>query len=160
MFATVRKLWGNGGKGLVIVAFAVALTLLLNIAVLIWALRPDEEFAPMYGRGYEEPQRVSGDVYRAGDSVHVYDVEKCNSLDRPVIVSGRRFWKKEGGNSVFAGEGTGLWSPGECRLLEFDNQTPDTLTPGTWHLVGVERAFSMGREQVIGWETSQFEIVE
>ena len=133
------------------------------IVALVITLWPEGTYAPLYGPGYEKPQRVENEVVELGEAVHVLEVVKCNASQEPVITSSNVHWVRvNNGNqkTIFVRSGGGPLYPGCYAPRDFENSMPSSVTPGTWVIRGIETVTDNNRVQIIQWETEPFEVVE
>jgi hypothetical protein len=130
----------------------------VNVIILAAQL-VDEPFEPMQGDAYEGPQPAAN-FAKAGGTLHVGPVTKCNTSSTPVISIGTVTWRRLAPTSQFVAGGTFtvVKDPG-CVTQEYDNIVPD-LAPGTWELHGEEQIVGPNNEvQRLGWRTEPFEVV-
>lgn len=164
MIDAIKHAWGNGGRPLLYIFGVSCILVILNIAMLIaFVDHSDSPFAPVSGAGFEAPQRVKEDVVPIGGVVTTVDVEKCNSMDDPVLVRGTVTWRHlddpDGIHLLEAGEFSGSYTPG-CVITSYSNPTPLGVIPGRWVITGYEEIIHGKDVQFIAWISEEFTITE
>lgn len=151
-FNLVKKMWGNGGRW-VLIANAYFLAA-VTIFVVVWliAFVFDDDFSPLSS---ETPQRVIG-VEDEGRTL-VVEATKCNDTSKEVAVSGVIYIRNLQTNVVtFYRNGAALREPG-CKTQVWRNPLPN-LEPGEYQLEGIDEARKGEQIQQDPWRTEPFTI--
>lgn len=156
--ALVRRLWGNGGRSLIISgALALCSIFVLAAAIVYSVLTATTTFAPF---AYTSPQHVITSIVVQGGFVGV-DATKCSKSLGDVAFDSRSWWRRLSDNALipFKVE-DGLVRASGCTTLHFENLVPFDLPPGSYQLEGVDTAYSDdGRVQHETWKTQPFQII-
>jgi len=162
--ATLKRMWANGGRGLLIVGAVAVLVLVLNVITMLWLYWPDSDFEPMYGTGFDAPQEVTQTTIKVGQPINVTGVTKCNSSDRLVSSAGTLHWKRLEPSITYVPGFSGAATtrlPHECVTQSFENAMPADVGPGVWQLTGQELVYFGGQlVQTLTWETQSFTVTE
>ena len=152
---TFRRMWGNGGRS-VLVAFGYStLATTILIGVLIWQLIPNPPYAPL---GPYPVQEVESPVVQSGTAVYITGT-KC--VKEAVYVQGEAHFRRLTGPTIIIPLFSGSrYQVAGCVTRLFENQLPENMTVGTWIVEGSDTVFKGDETQTIVWNSEPFEVVD
>ena len=121
------------------------------------------EYTPLYGSGFDGPQKLKYTVISPGTQIETLPVTKCNGAEHEIAVTGTMYWRRldQPGSTIVGGSGALLFNAHECLTFDFINPLPSTIREGQWQLIGIETTIDQRSDskQVIAWETEPFVVV-
>ncbi len=153
----IRKMWGNGGRHLLIAFLGLLASALLFATISIYALfvLRDAQFSPLPDTS---PQLVAEESVAQGGVIHVTAV-KCNDSDDATVFDYATVWRRKSDRfAISRTADTNIVRESGCETIVFENKIPSDLPPGVWRIEGTEVARTGAGTQVVGWYTEWFQV--
>lgn len=163
---TVRRMWNNGGRPLLLAVCLVVATGLLCLATLAYATLRHGEQMPVR---YLIPIPIVGDAttFRAGEPV-VFRRTRCNDSAHPETVASASYYRRvdlvqpafnvpSNGDSVVTAKGNE--NPDGCETTRLTVTLPAELIPGLYVYEG-QACLKRDTKLCTSWKTEQFSVAK